>query len=53
MYDYNYEKYPFFRANMLKYPSRKQQVGGPLRLAVLRVVTRTLLALRSRSRWHS
>uniref|UniRef100_A0A8D1XY65 Ethanolamine kinase n=1 Tax=Sus scrofa TaxID=9823 RepID=A0A8D1XY65_PIG len=26
MYDYNYEKYPFFRANMLKYPSRKQQL---------------------------
>lgn len=27
MYDYNYEKYPFFRANILKYPTRKQQVG--------------------------
>ncbi|XP_058161067.1 choline kinase alpha isoform X1 [Dasypus novemcinctus] len=26
MYDYNYEKYPFFRANILKYPSRKQQL---------------------------
>ncbi|XP_032496101.1 choline kinase alpha isoform X2 [Phocoena sinus] len=25
MYDYNYEKYPFFRANILKYPTRKQQ----------------------------
>lgn len=28
MYDYNYEKYPFFRANILKYPTKKQQVGG-------------------------
>ena len=27
MYDYNYEKYPFFRANVLKYPTKKQQVG--------------------------
>ncbi|XP_068832295.1 choline kinase alpha isoform X4 [Capricornis sumatraensis] len=26
MYDYNYEKYPFFRANILKYPTRKQQL---------------------------
>ncbi|KAG8522684.1 Choline kinase alpha, partial [Galemys pyrenaicus] len=26
MYDYSYEKYPFFRANALKYPSRKQQL---------------------------
>ncbi|XP_042302438.1 choline kinase alpha isoform X3 [Sceloporus undulatus] len=26
MYDYVYEKYPFFKANSLKYPSRKQQV---------------------------
>ncbi|XP_059875412.1 choline kinase alpha isoform X3 [Delphinus delphis] len=26
MYDYNYEKYPLFRANILKYPTRKQQV---------------------------
>ncbi|XP_012580571.1 PREDICTED: choline kinase alpha [Condylura cristata] len=25
MYDYNYEKYPFFRANIQKYPTRKQQ----------------------------
>ncbi|XP_060158830.1 choline kinase alpha isoform X6 [Globicephala melas] len=25
MYDYNYEKYPLFRANILKYPTRKQQ----------------------------
>lgn len=27
MYDYSYEKYPFFRANILKFPTRKQQVG--------------------------
>lgn len=27
MYDYTYEKYPFFRANIQKYPTRKQQVG--------------------------
>lgn len=27
MYDYNYEKYPFFRANTLKYPTKRQQVG--------------------------
>lgn len=27
MYDYTYEKYPFFRANIRKYPTRKQQVG--------------------------
>ncbi|XP_042760746.1 choline kinase alpha isoform X7 [Panthera leo] len=26
MYDYNYEKYPFFRANVLKYPTKKQQL---------------------------
>lgn len=26
MYDYNYEKYPFFRANLGKFPTRKQQV---------------------------
>nr|KAF6464531.1 choline kinase alpha [Rousettus aegyptiacus] len=26
MYDYNYEKYPFFRANILKYPTKKQQL---------------------------
>uniref|UniRef100_A0A8C3VY93 Ethanolamine kinase n=1 Tax=Catagonus wagneri TaxID=51154 RepID=A0A8C3VY93_9CETA len=26
MYDYNHERYPFFRANTLKYPSRKQQL---------------------------
>ncbi|KAB0404646.1 hypothetical protein E2I00_000654, partial [Balaenoptera physalus] len=26
MYDYNYEKYPLFRANILKYPTRKQQL---------------------------
>lgn len=26
MYDYSYEKYPFFRANILKYPNRKQQL---------------------------
>ncbi|EDL32958.1 choline kinase alpha, isoform CRA_c [Mus musculus] len=26
MYDYTYEKYPFFRANIQKYPSRKQQL---------------------------
>ncbi|XP_060625663.1 choline kinase alpha [Anolis sagrei] len=26
MYDYVYEKYPFFKANSLKYPSRKQQL---------------------------
>ncbi|XP_034500776.1 choline kinase alpha isoform X9 [Ailuropoda melanoleuca] len=26
MYDYNYEKYPFFRANTLKYPTKKQQL---------------------------
>ncbi|XP_045342072.1 choline kinase alpha isoform X10 [Leopardus geoffroyi] len=25
MYDYNYEKYPFFRANILKYPTKRQQ----------------------------
>ncbi|XP_077901610.1 choline kinase alpha isoform X7 [Ictidomys tridecemlineatus] len=25
MYDYSYEKYPFFTANILKYPTRKQQ----------------------------
>ncbi|XP_062949389.1 choline kinase alpha isoform X2 [Cynocephalus volans] len=26
MYDYNCEKYPFFKANVRKYPSRKQQL---------------------------
>ncbi|XP_070283776.1 choline kinase alpha isoform X2 [Myotis yumanensis] len=26
MYDYNYEKYPFFRANLGKFPTRKQQL---------------------------
>uniref|UniRef100_G1U3X1 ethanolamine kinase n=1 Tax=Oryctolagus cuniculus TaxID=9986 RepID=G1U3X1_RABIT len=26
-YDYSYERYPFFRADIQKYPSRKQQVG--------------------------
>ncbi|XP_021120149.1 choline kinase alpha isoform X4 [Heterocephalus glaber] len=26
MYDYTYEKYPFFRANSQKYPTRKQQL---------------------------
>ncbi|XP_061465961.1 choline kinase alpha isoform X3 [Rhineura floridana] len=26
MYDYVYEKYPFFKANFLKYPSKKQQL---------------------------
>ncbi|XP_006171419.1 choline kinase alpha [Tupaia chinensis] len=26
MYDYNYEKYPFFKANIQKYPTRKQQL---------------------------
>lgn len=26
MYDYTYEKYPFFRANIQKYPTRKQQL---------------------------
>ncbi|XP_026636964.1 choline kinase alpha isoform X1 [Microtus ochrogaster] len=26
MYDYTYEKYPFFRANIRKYPTRKQQL---------------------------
>ncbi|XP_043826015.1 choline kinase alpha isoform X2 [Dromiciops gliroides] len=26
MYDYTYEKYPFFRANILKYPTAKQQL---------------------------
>ncbi|KAF3822339.1 hypothetical protein GH733_007713, partial [Mirounga leonina] len=26
MYDYNYAKYPFFRANILKYPTKKQQL---------------------------
>ncbi|KAM6159147.1 choline kinase alpha isoform 2-T2 [Rhynchocyon petersi] len=26
MYDYTYEKYPFFRANILKYPTKKQQL---------------------------
>ncbi|KAM5316674.1 choline kinase alpha isoform 2-T2 [Glossophaga mutica] len=26
MYDYTYEKYPFFRANILKFPTRKQQL---------------------------
>lgn len=26
MYDYNYEKYPFFRANILNYPTKKQQL---------------------------
>ncbi|XP_036783040.2 choline kinase alpha isoform X3 [Manis pentadactyla] len=26
MYDYSYETYPFFKANMLKYPNRKQQL---------------------------
>lgn len=30
MYDYSYEKYPFFRANILKYPNRKQQVRDML-----------------------
>ncbi|XP_071414807.1 choline kinase alpha isoform X2 [Pithys albifrons albifrons] len=25
MYDYSYEKYPFFKASVLKYPSKKQQ----------------------------
>ncbi|XP_034500767.1 choline kinase alpha isoform X1 [Ailuropoda melanoleuca] len=29
MYDYNYEKYPFFRANTLKYPTKKQQARWP------------------------
>lgn len=28
MYDYTYEKYPFFKASFLKYPTRKQQVGA-------------------------
>lgn len=28
IYDYSYEKYPFFTANILKYPTRKQQVRG-------------------------
>ncbi|XP_044536298.1 choline kinase alpha isoform X2 [Gracilinanus agilis] len=26
MYDYTYEKYPFFRANIPKYPTKKQQL---------------------------
>ncbi|XP_049748654.1 choline kinase alpha isoform X4 [Elephas maximus indicus] len=26
MYDYNYEKYPLFKANIRKYPTRKQQL---------------------------
>ncbi|XP_072495457.1 choline kinase alpha [Notamacropus eugenii] len=26
MYDYTYEKYPFFRADTLKYPTKKQQL---------------------------
>ncbi|XP_036991284.2 choline kinase alpha isoform X4 [Artibeus jamaicensis] len=26
MYDYTHEKYPFFRANILKFPTRKQQL---------------------------
>ncbi|XP_060033269.1 choline kinase alpha isoform X2 [Erinaceus europaeus] len=26
MYDYNYEKYPFFRADIQNYPTRKQQL---------------------------
>ncbi|XP_051820768.1 choline kinase alpha isoform X2 [Antechinus flavipes] len=26
MYDYTYEKFPFFRANILKYPTKKQQL---------------------------
>ncbi|KAM6273443.1 choline kinase alpha isoform 2-T2 [Porphyrio hochstetteri] len=26
MYDYTYEKYPFFKASALKYPSKKQQL---------------------------
>ncbi|XP_057227467.1 choline kinase alpha isoform X2 [Malurus melanocephalus] len=26
MYDYSYEKYPFFKASALKYPSKKQQL---------------------------
>ncbi|XP_006893304.1 PREDICTED: choline kinase alpha [Elephantulus edwardii] len=26
MYDYTYEKYPFFRASILKYPTKKQQL---------------------------
>ncbi|XP_030307125.1 choline kinase alpha isoform X2 [Calypte anna] len=26
MYDYTYEKYPFFKASFLKYPSKKQQL---------------------------
>ncbi|KAM5248893.1 choline kinase alpha isoform 3-T3 [Ctenodactylus gundi] len=26
VYDYTYEKYPFFRANIQKYPTRKQQL---------------------------
>ncbi|KAJ7416952.1 Choline kinase alpha [Willisornis vidua] len=25
MYDYSYEKYPFFKASVIKYPSKKQQ----------------------------
>lgn len=28
MYDYTYEKYPFFRANFLKFPTRRQQVSA-------------------------
>lgn len=27
MYDYSYGKYPFFRADILKYPTKEQQVG--------------------------
>uniref|UniRef100_A0A8D0GCP3 Ethanolamine kinase n=1 Tax=Sphenodon punctatus TaxID=8508 RepID=A0A8D0GCP3_SPHPU len=26
IYDYTYEKYPFFKANLLKFPTRKQQL---------------------------
>ncbi|EPY89299.1 choline kinase alpha isoform b [Camelus ferus] len=39
MYDYNYEKYPFFRANILKYPTKKQQAVFLLSLAAARSPT--------------
>lgn len=35
MYDYTYEKYPFFKASALKYPSKKQQVG----ISINRILT--------------
>lgn len=39
MYDYTYEKYPFFRANILKFPTRKQQVSAGAGALVSRETT--------------